>query len=104
MDKREGKVEGFRITPQQRSWSRAWKRHRQIMNLLEGATLQHQAKSRALQGIWQELQRSHLALRHAQPRKEVFELEGMDFPEESREPEGVGFSNPIQNMNRGRVG
>lgn len=76
-DKKGTKVEGFRLTDEQRDFQKKVGQLQDIKKLLGLATLQEKARFGSLMELWQGLEEEFLRL--SPPSESTKELEGMDF-------------------------
>lgn len=76
-DKKGEKVEGFRLTDEQKSFQKKVRTLNEVKQLLSLETLRQKAKFQNLQELWRNLEEEYS--RVVPPTEAARELEGMDF-------------------------
>ncbi len=81
-DKRGEAVEKYRLTPEQMTFQKKFKRLKEIQQLLEARSLGLAVQLKNEQALWEDLEGEFRTL--APPQKSLHELPGMNFPEDQR--------------------
>ena len=78
-DKKGAKVEGYKLTPEQKGFQKRYRALQQMRLMLEAATFQEKAKFQNIQEMWKQLEGQFQMLQQNTPAEPTQELSGMNF-------------------------
>jgi len=84
-DKRGEKVEKWKLTDEQKNWTKKYKVADRMKQMLQNATLIEKRRIGTLSSLWKLLSGTMNELLETIPQEKITELQGMDFSERLRE-------------------
>jgi hypothetical protein len=85
-DPRGKPVEKYKLTDEQKSFQKRYKRLKQVQSIIEGATLANMAQAKNITQLWQELESGFQHLSLLAPPEQTREFLGMNFQEQIQDP------------------